>query len=65
MSVRDDVLSDLQSGPKAETWLVRRHSVEGGPDVPKVLRRMLLDGEIEEERTILEMGMFVPVYRRT
>lgn len=63
MSLREDIIADLYTGPKAETWLVRRHIREGGPDVRKVLGRMLLDGEIVMDRTILELGRFVPVYR--
>ncbi len=63
MTVREDILRDLDSGPKSETWIVRRHSVEGGPDVRKILRRMAVDGEIVQDDWIVEMGLFAPVYR--
>ena len=70
MTVAENVLAELTTGPKTLTYLQRKCTpVPKWPDMkPKditgVLALMVSEGSIDVQEWGVERGKFVPVYRR-
>lgn len=64
MTVRDDVLRELSTGPKLYTHIVRKCSRANLPDghVDRVLDGMVRAREIVVREWVVEKGKFQPVY---
>lgn len=64
MTVREDVLSELSTGPKLYTHIVRKCARANLPDghVDRVLDGMVRSGEVYVREWVVERGKFQPVY---
>ncbi len=64
MTVREDVLRELSTGPKLYTHIVRKCARPQLPDghVDRVLDGMARAGEVYVREWVVEKGKFQPVY---
>lgn len=64
MTVREDVLRELSTGPKLYTHIVRKCARQNLPDghVDRVLDGMVRAREIVVREWVVEKGKFQPVY---
>jgi hypothetical protein len=70
MTVAENVLKALETGPKTLTWL-QSHCAPPArwpdtrpKDISGILALMVSEGTIDVQERVPEKGRFVPVYRR-